>query len=51
MNCVYIKIMLKVGSLKTELLKVSPSVPCGVVCVGVCLVTDCAFVGVINIEL
>jgi hypothetical protein len=31
MNCVYIKIMLKVESLKTELLKVSPPVPCGVV--------------------
>jgi hypothetical protein len=40
MNCVCIKIMLKVESLKTELLKVSAPVPCGVVCVGVCLVTD-----------
>jgi hypothetical protein len=39
-NCVHIKIMLKVESLKTELLKVSPPVPCGVVCGGVCLVTD-----------
>ena len=40
MNCVYIKIILKVESLKTELLKVTPPVPCGVACVGVCLVTD-----------
>jgi hypothetical protein len=31
MNCVCIKIMLKIESLKTELLKVSPPVPCGVV--------------------
>jgi hypothetical protein len=37
MNCVYIKIILKVESLKTELLKATPPVPCGVVCVGVCL--------------
>jgi tryptophan-rich sensory protein len=40
MNYVYIKMMLKVESLKTGLLKVSPPVPCGVVCVGVCLVTQ-----------
>jgi hypothetical protein len=40
MNCVYIKLRLKVESLKTELLKVSPPVPCGVVCVGVCLMTQ-----------
>jgi hypothetical protein len=32
MNCVYIKIMLKVESLKTELLKVSPPVPCSGLC-------------------
>jgi hypothetical protein len=32
MNCVYVKIMLEVESLKTELLKVSPPVPCGVGC-------------------
>jgi hypothetical protein len=31
--------MLKVESLKTEFLEVSPPVPCGVVCVGVCLVS------------
>jgi hypothetical protein len=32
--------MLKVELLKTELLEVSAPVPCGVVYIGMCLVTD-----------